>query len=310
MITRRTFTAGAAALLTASQISTRARAATTTWDMSTVWPDGNFHTQNAMAFAEEVKKQTGGTVNITVKAGGQLGFKGPEHLRAVRDGLVPLADVLNIQQVGDEPFMGVESIPFLCGSMDELKVLHKYVRPEYEKVAARNNQKILYIVPWPTQYLHLKVKVADVDGLKNIKIRVPDKNAVDMLAVVGMAPVMIPWGETIPALASGAVSGVSTSAVSGVDGKFWEFLKYIYPTNHVWSCQIVTVNLDAWKKLKPEEQKAIEELGKKLEPEFWAVSLKADTDSLARLKEGGMEVVNIPPSMMKDFRAKTEPLLG
>lgn len=207
MITRRHFTAGAATLLAAGHISTRARAATTSWDMSTVWPDGNFHTQNAMAFAEEVKKQSNGSVAITVKAGGQLGFKGPEHLRAVRDGLVPLADVLNIQQVGDEPFMGVESIPFLCGSMDELKVLHKYVRPEYEKVAARNNQKILYIVPWPTQYLHLKVKVADVEGLKNIKIRVPDKNAVDMLAVVGMAPVMIPWGETIPALASGAVSG-------------------------------------------------------------------------------------------------------
>ncbi|WP_421020010.1 hypothetical protein, partial [Klebsiella pneumoniae] len=83
-------------------------------------------------------------------------------------------------QVGDEPFMGVESIPFLCGSVEELKVLHKYVRPEYEKIAARNNQKILYIVPWPTQYLHLKAKVADVEGLKNIKIPVPDKNAVEM----------------------------------------------------------------------------------------------------------------------------------
>ena len=56
--------------------------------------------------------------------------------------------------------------------------------------------------------------------------------------------------------------------------------------------------------------KAIEDLGKRLEPEFWAASLKADTDSLARLKEGGMEVANIPPAMMKDFRAKTEPLLG
>jgi len=55
---------------------------------------------------------------------------------------------------------------------------------------------------------------------------------------------------------------------------------------------------------------SIEELGKKLEPEFWAASLKADTDSVARLKEGGMEVANIPPAMMKDFRAKTEPLLG
>ncbi|MBW5435273.1 TRAP transporter substrate-binding protein [Bradyrhizobium canariense] len=309
MITRRNFTAGAATLLAAGHISTRARAATVSWDMSTVWPDGNFHTQNAFAFADEVKKQSGGSVAITVKAGGQLGFKGPEHLRAVRDGLVPLADVLNIQQVGDEPFMGVESIPFLCGSMDELKVLHKYVRPEYEKVAARNNQKILYIVPWPTQYLHLKVKVADVDGLKNIKIRVPDKNAVDMLAVVGMAPVMIPWGETIPALASGAVSGVSTSAVSGVDGKFWEFLKYIYPTNHVWSSQMLTVNLDSWKALSADQQQLVAGIAAKMEPGFWANSLKADVDSLNRLKEGGMEVVPVSEAMITDIRAKTAPQL-
>src|SRR5262245_14996854 len=306
--TRRTFlgTMGGAAALAVGAGGARAQVK---WDLSTVWPDGNFHTQNAKRFAEEVKKATGGTVDITVKAGGQLGFKGPEHLRAVRDGLVPMADVLNIQQIGDEPMMGTESIPFLVGTPDELKVLHKFLRPEYEKIAAKNNQKILYMVPWPTQYLHLKVKVDTLDGLKNIKIRVPDKNAQDMVAAVGMAPVLIPWGETIPALASGAVSGVSTSAVSGVDGKFWEFLKYIYPTNHTWSCQIVTVNLDSWGKLKPDQQKAIEELGKKVEPEFWAASLKADEDSLKRLKEGGMEVVPVPEAMMKDFRGRTAPLL-
>ncbi len=309
MITRRTFTTGAATMLAAGHISTRAMAATASWDMSTVWPDGNFHTHNAMAFAEEVKKQTSGTVNITVKAGGQLGFKGPEHLRAVRDGLVPLADVLNIQQVGDEPFMGVESIPFLAGSMDELKVLHKYVRPEYERIAARNNQKILYVVPWPTQYLHLKVKVSTVEGLKNIKIRVPDKGGIDTMNALGMAAIMIPWGETIPALASGAVAGVATSAVSGVDGKFWEFMKYIHPTNHVWSSQMLTVNLEAWKVLSADQQKLVADIAAKMEPDFWANSLKADVDSLNRLKEGGMEVVPVPDPMMTEIRARTAPLL-
>jgi TRAP-type C4-dicarboxylate transport system substrate-binding protein len=47
---------------------------------------------------------------------------------------------------------------------------------------------------------------------------------------------------------------------------------------------------------------------KKLEPDFWAESLKADKDSLKRLTDGGMEVVQIPPAMMKDFQAKTAPL--
>jgi TRAP-type C4-dicarboxylate transport system substrate-binding protein len=301
-------TAGLAAALMALGAASLARAQTK-WDLATVWPDGNFHTQNAKRFAEEVAKATGGRVAITVHSGGSLGFKGPEQLRAVRDGLVPMADVLNIQQVGDEPLLGTESIPFLVGSPDELKILHKYLRPEYEKIAAKNNQKVLYMVPWPTQYLHMKAKVDTLDGLKGIKMRVPDKNAQDMLAAVGMAPVLIPWGETIPALASGAVAGVSTSATSGVDGKFWEFLKYIYPTNHTWSCQMVNVNLDAWKKLSPADQQAIEALAKRLEPEFWAVSIQNNVDSLARLKAGGMEVVDIPPPMMRDFRAKTAPLL-
>jgi TRAP-type C4-dicarboxylate transport system substrate-binding protein len=300
---------GTAAMLAAGHLSNRATAATASWDMSTVWPDGNFHTHNAMAFADEVRKQTEGAVNITVKAGGQLGFKGPEHLRAVRDGLVSLADVLNIQQVGDEPFMGVESIPFLAGSMDELKILHKYVRPEYEKVAARNNQKILYAVPWPTQYLHLKVKVSNVEGLKNIKIRVPDKGGIDTMNALGMAAVMIPWGETIPALASGAVAGVATSAVSGVDGKFWEFMKYVHPTNHVWSSQMLTVNLDSWKALSADQQKLVADIAAKMEPDFWANSLKADIDSLNRLKEGGMEVVPVSDVMMTEIRTRTAPLL-
>ncbi len=276
------------------------------WDLSTAWPDGNFHTANAKRFAEEVSKVTDGAVEITVKAGGQLGFKGPEHLRAVRDGLVPMADVLNIQQIGDEPVLGIEGIPFLAGSADELKVLHKHIRPIYEKVAENNNQKVLYMVPWPTQYLHLKEEAQNIDALKGVKIRVPDKGAQDLLTAIGMNAVLIPWGEVIPALASGAVDGVSTSAVSGVDGKFWEFLKVSHATNHVWSSQMVNVNLDEWNKIEPAHQQAIVDLAKSLEPEFWATSLQADADSVATLEANGMSVVSVSPEMMGGLRDKTQ----
>jgi TRAP-type C4-dicarboxylate transport system substrate-binding protein len=305
--TRRALATAAACMLTLGAAGIAQ--AQTKLDLSTVWPDSNFHTANAKRYAEEVGKATGGQVQIIVHAGGSLGFKGPEHLRAVRDGLVPMADILNNQQIGDEPLFGLESLPFLIGSQDDMRALQKHTRPIYEQVAARNNQKILYIVPWPTQYLHMKAKADSLEGLKGIKVRVPDRNAADMLNAAGMAGILIPWGETIPALASGAVAGVSTSSSSGVDGKFWEFLKYVYPTNHTWSSQLVTINLDAWKKLKPEHQKALEDVARRLEPEFWAVSLKNDTDSLDRLKQGGMEVVTLPAAMMTEFRARTAPLV-
>ena len=110
------------------------------------------------------------------------------------------------------------------------------------------------------------------------------------------------------ALASGAVVGVSTSSVSGVDGKFWEFLKVFYNTNHVWSSQIVTINLDTWKKISPANQQAIVDLAAKLQPTFWTVSVEADQASNKRMIEGGMQLLQVPAPMMKDMRDRTASL--
>jgi len=198
---------------------------------------------------------------------------------------------------------------FLITSSDELRTLLKYLRPEIDKIAAKYNQKVLYIVPWPTQYLHLKVKVDTLDGLKGIKIRAATKAAAEMCDAIGMAAVVIPWGDVVPALASGRIEGVTTSSVSGVDGKFWEFLKYVYQTNHSWSIDFVSVNLDTWKKIPPKGQEAMVKLGKELEPKFWDVSIEEDKASLKTLLDHGIQQVEVPPAMMKEMQKRTAPLL-
>ena len=98
MFTRRKFVAVGASAAATLAMPAIGRAQGLKLDLSTVWPDGNFHTKNCKRFAEEVAKATGGAVQIVVHSGGSLGYKGPEHLNAVRDGLVPMADILNIQR--------------------------------------------------------------------------------------------------------------------------------------------------------------------------------------------------------------------
>lgn len=302
-ITRRQFVA-TSCVVASMTAPMRSAFAAMQLNLADVLPDTNFMVQNARKYAEAVDKATGGEVIINLRPGGSLGFKGPEQMRAVRDGLVPMADILTSQQIGDEPMFGTEGIPFLVGSQAELRSLHKFVRPEFDKLAAKFNQKILYMVPSPAQYMFLKVKVATADGLKGIKIRGADKNTVDICNAVGMAGVMIPFGELIPALASGRVDGVATSATTGVDAKFWEFLKYVYPTNHTWSCNMVNINLDVWKRIPAAQQKAMEELAAKLEPDFWEVSAQADRDSIKKLSDNGMELVPVSAAMMGDIRKR------
>lgn len=282
--------------------------AQTTLNLSDVLPETNFMVTNAIKFAEEVSAATNGEVAISVKAGGSLGFKGPDQLTAVRDGLVEMADINISQQVGVDPLFGVEGVPFLISSMEELKAYHTFVRPAFEALAAENNQKILYVVPSPAQYVYLNVAVDDIEDFRGIPVRGADKNTVDIVSALGMAGVAMPWGELIPALASGRVKGVATSATSGVDGKFWEFMDYIYPTNHTWGSNMVTINLDAWNRLSPEHQAAIEEVAAQLEPVFWNVSRQGDVDSIATMAENGMQLMEISDELRAEMTERAQQL--
>ena len=303
---KRTAVAGAA-LLSASLAAPAL--AETEWDLPLAWPDGNFHVENARTFAKVVGQVTGSAVTIHIHAGGSLGFKGPEMLNAVGDGLVPVGEMLLNQQVGERKILGLETQPYLIEDLDQLAVFHRHFRPAVERVAADYNQKVLYVVPWPRQYVYTKTEATGVADLAGIKIRTYNDTTTEMFNRIGMTSVQLPWGEVVPSLAAGTIDAVTTSASSGVDGKFWEFLDYMYPTNHVWSSNAVAVNLDAWNALGDGERDAIEAAARMLEPVFWQVSKAEDAAKSAILQENGVALGAVPAAMLADMQAATAPML-
>ena len=297
-----------AALLSVSLTATAV--AETEWDLPLAWPDGNFHVENAKTFAKVVGQVTGGEVTVNIHAGGSLGFKGPEMLNAVGDGLVPIGEMLLNQQVGERKILGLETQPYIIEDLDQLAVFHEHFRPAIERVAAEYNQKVLYVVPWPRQYVYTKVEAQGVADLAGIKIRTYNDTTTEMFNRIGMTSVQLPWGEVVPSLAAGTIDAVTTSASSGVDGKFWEFLAHMYPTSHVWSSNMVSVNLDAWSALTDDQRDAIEGVARMLEPVFWRVSKAEDAAKSRILNERGVAMGHVPAVMLADMQAATEPMLA
>ena len=280
------FTTVAAALV----LMTTAANAQTTWQMHINFPAGNFDTQNAMKFAEAVKEETNGEVVIEVMAGGSLGLKGPEVLGAVRDGIVPIAHYHLDTAVGDEPFFAIQGLPYLTRGFDDASKLHALAKPTYDKIAERNNQKILYSVFWPGAQLYTSEPVEAVSDLSALKIRTANKSSTDFLADVGAAPVLMPWADALVALASGGLDGIATSSTSGVDGKFWEFMGAVNTISYVNPTAVVAVNLDAFNALSADNQKIIMDIAARMEPELRAVAETEDTVRLKELGEQGMAV--------------------
>ncbi len=307
---RRRHLLGVAPALAAAALAGRPAAAqaATRWDLAMVWPPGNFHVRNGEAFARRVAEATGNAVRITVHPSGSLGLRGPETMAAIRDGIVPIADYVIQQQSGDAPIAGFGALPGLARGYAETRILADVARPIFEATLQRFGQKLLYMVAWPGQGLHTRAPIASAADLRGLRIRTSDRNSTDYFAAIGAAPVQLPWGEVVPALSSGLIAGVTTSSTSGVDGKFWEFLRHFNKINWANPLNAVSVNLAAFNRLSPAHRTAVEAAARELEPEFWQVSERLDTEHTAMLARNGMAVTEPSPAFRAELAAAAAPI--
>lgn len=282
--------------------------AQTAWDLPLVWPADNYISVNAQRFAEEVAAVTDGEVMITLHPGGSLGFRGPDMFSAVRDGLVPIGDMLLQQQTGDNPLLGLQSLPYLIDTYEEQVAFQEFYRPVLNDVFAENNQKLLFTVPWPQQQVYTKKEINSIEDFAGIKIRSSDTSATEIFRAAGMTPVQLPWGEVIPSLATGAIDAVGTSSPSAVDGSFWEFLTHGYTTRHTWNLDAISVNLDAWNQLSPEHQEALVEAAERLEPEFWQSAQDTDAIQLQTLAENGITTAELDEATREELHNRAAPI--
>ena len=277
-------------------------------DCNAIYGPTSFHTQGAMKFAELVKKYSNGSVVITVHPGGSLGFKGQELLKAVKDGSVPLSDILMGVVSGSEHIFGVSSLPKLVSSYEDAKKLYEELKPLYKKAAMKWNQKFLYAAPWPPSGLVTKKPVKTIADLKGLKTRTYDKNGAEFLRALGASPVALPWGEVYSSLRTGMIDSVLTSTESTKNGKFWEVLKYFTNIYYAFPLNMVTINLDYWKSLSKEQQKAILKAAKEVEALQWANSESRMVNATEIIKKYGMVVNNSNPALEKAMKKSAEKL--
>lgn len=304
-ITRRAALVGAGALSLSACDRVRSG---THWDLSMPWGPSEFHVTNAQRFADEVGEVTRGAVTIHVHPAAILGIKGPETMRAVEEGIVDMADAAGFQQVGTEPLLGFEALPYLVDDIDQLALLYSIIRDDVEAAFARHGVRVVYIVPWPNQNFFFDKQIESVADLIGLTMRSYDKSSTDLVKGLGMTPIQMPSPDVVPALASGALDGVMTSTTTAVAQKYWEFLRYTVRTNHTWSSNMLTINEASWQALEPKHQRAISELVRELEPQFWDVARRDDALKLQELEDNGMITQQPSAELVAEMRAQSQPI--
>lgn len=269
------------------------------WPLPILWPPANFATQGAMEFSKLVKEKSGGKLTIVVHPGGALGYKGPEMLRVVKEGLVPIGEMLLGFVAGSEPILDLSTNPFLVADYKEAKLLGTISRPTMEKVFNKWNQKLLYWHFWPGAGIYAKKPINSIEDLKDLKIRTFNVQSTEWVKAAGAKPIAMPWGDVYMALFTGTVDAVLTSTVSGMDGKFWEVTPYFTDLGFTYGYSAVTVNISSFNKLSDDLKAVLVESGREMDLKQEERTITSDQSARAELIKRGIKISEMSPAFRK-----------
>ena len=281
--------------------------AQTKWDLPTGYPPTNPHTENIQMFADDVRKATGGKLDIKIHASASL-FKVPEIKKAVLTGQAQAGELLMSNLENEDPIYGVDVVPFLATSFDDATKLWKAAKAPTEKKMAEQGLRILYVVPWPPQGLYAKKDVNALEDMKGLKFRAYNAATSRFADLVGAQPVTIQAAEVPQAAATGVMNSFFSSGSTGFDSRIWESLTHFY-------------DLQAWlpKNMVFVNQKALDSLPKDVQDAVLKAAAEAEVRGLKMMQEKtnwyseqlaskGMKVLKPTPALVGGLKKIGEEL--
>ena len=272
------------------------------WHMPTPYGDGNLPTQIAYTFAQEIKDNTKGELDITVHSGGSL-VKHTEIPRSVKTGQVQIGEVFLGILGNENPIYKHDNIPFLATSFEDAQKLWEAAKPEVSKQLDKDGMMLLYAVAWPAQSLYSEEPVNALADLAGTKMRAYSPSTSRLADLMGTTPTTIQVPDIPQAFSTGIIQAMITSPSTGVDSQAWDYVNN-YTDIQAWIPKnIIVVNKRAFRRLDKATQQVILDAAQHAEAAGWTkVAARAAKDK-ATLIENGMKASDPSPQLLKELQA-------
>jgi len=276
--------------------------AQTKWDWSTEYAPTSIAGRVAAQFAKRVQELSDGKLEVMVHYSAGLGFKSQDHYSAVEDGALPVADTPFNRMNGIYPIFDLQSLPFLQSTLKEAKVLDQIMRPLCNNVMKKNNQFVLFTVPWTPQGFWAKKDIVSKEDLIGLRVRVNDLAAVQTLKAAQADAIQMSWGDTITGLSTGAINAVLTSDDTGLTGKLPESgLTSFSAIGFTVGLQMAHANLEMFESLPTDVQTAVLIAAAEAEHFGWVLARSIEATNAQTMRAQGISVVTDVDPEFRNF---------
>ncbi len=267
---------------------------------------GSLFQLSADEFAKRANAKLAGKAKVVVYGSSQLGGD-KEMIQKLKLGTIDMA-LPSTVMTSEVDLFGIFEMPYIVKDRAHMGRIEKEVFwPAIAPLAEKKGLKVLAV--WENGYRHITNNKQPIKGpadLKGIKLRVPEgKWRVKMFQEYGANPSPMKFSELFTALQTGVMDGQENPLTQIYSAKLQETQKYLSMSGHVYTPAYLTVGTKRYNALPDDVRKILEDAAKETQAFVYEKAAKDDTDLLAKLKQGGIQVNEVDKNA---FIAASKPI--
>lgn len=267
----------------------------------------NYQKHEGPFFNELLAEASGGRIIGEIKSQTELGLKGFEIMRLVKNGVFDFAFGLPGYVAAENAIFEGGDLSSLTQDIDTQRKVAEAYYPTLEKAFEEiYNARLLMLYPFPSQTLWCNVEVNGIADLKGKKIRVYATTLGDFVEGAGATSVTMSFAEVIPGLEKGVVDCGITGTMSAYTANWQQVATHAYTLRVGWGLSFGAMNLDKWNSMSTAQQAIMKKEVAALTDRMWAETATEDDIAISCITGGTCEIGE--PGAMKLVQPSKEDL--
>lgn len=248
---------------------------------------------------KSIAERSEGAVTAQIKGFDELGLKGQELLRLMRQGVIEFGTVpLSYYAREVSLFEAIDIAGLVTNQKIAKESINAFFPVLKHYLTATHQVRLLGVAPYGAQFFFCNVEIRSLADLKGHTIRTITRTQAELVEALGAKSISLPFAEVLNALESKRVACAIGGAYTGYTGKWYQASTHLYVMPVGWNQEIHAVNQKVWDSLDESVQKFLESNIDVLIQNLWNFSDKL-TQRGIDCNTGNQECLSMPRGKMK-----------
>jgi TRAP-type C4-dicarboxylate transport system substrate-binding protein len=217
-----------------------------------------------------IPEHSAGQITAEIKGFDEMGLKGPELLKLMRQGVIGFGVIPLIYPAADTAIYEAIDLAGLATDAKTARQVSTSFAPILAKhLSATYQSKFLGVSPFAPQVLFCNVPIRGLQDLKDKTVRVITRSQAELIEALGAKSISMPFAEVMQAFQKKTIACAVASSMAGYTAKWYTVSTHLYALPLGWNQEMHAVNQKVWDQLNADVRALLEINLAKLTERLW-----------------------------------------